>query len=68
MNNNQFQYRQELERQKLIIVELPNLIQRIIHLSMIPLPCSREIVEFNINEIKKITNGECEKALSYFED
>lgn len=55
----------ELEREKLLYVELPNLIQRIIHLSIIPLPASKEAVELEINEIKKITNAECESALSY---
>ena len=55
----------EIEKEKLLYVELPNLIQRIIHLSMIPLPASKEIVELYIEDIKKITNTECESALSY---
>nr|DAV87186.1 MAG TPA: hypothetical protein [Caudoviricetes sp.] len=67
MEKNNFQQKQELERQKLIMVELPNLIQRILHLSMIPCPISEEIVKLNISEIKKITNAECEATLSYLE-
>lgn len=63
-----FQKEQELERQKLIMVELPNLIQRILHLSMIPLPANKEIVKININEIKKITNAECNSALEYLKN
>lgn len=56
----------ELEAQKLMMVELPNLIQRILHLSMIPYPASKEFVKMSIEEIKKITNAECKSALSYF--
>ncbi len=67
MDENNFQKEQELERQKLMMVELPNLIQRILHLSMIPFPISEEIVKFNIDEIKKITDAECESTLSYLE-
>lgn len=67
MEENNFQQKQELERQKLIMVELPSLIQRILHLSMIPFPISEEVVRFNISEIKKITNAECEATLSYLE-
>lgn len=63
-----FQKEQELERQKLIMVELPNLIQRILHLSMIPFPANKEIVKRNINEIKKITNAECNSALEYLKN
>lgn len=65
MSENEFQKNQELERQRLIMVELPNLLQKILHLSMIPFPTSEEILQANIEQIKKITNTECESALSY---
>ena len=66
MTKNEFQKEQELERQKLLIVELPNLIQRILNLSRIPLPSSERLLEANIEQIKKITNAECESALAKF--
>lgn len=57
--------KEEIERQRLIMVELPNLIHRIIHLSMLPLPINSIMVEKDIEQIKKITNTECESALNY---
>lgn len=68
MKYNDFQKQQECERQKLIMVDLPILLQKILHLSMIPLPINREILNLNITEIKKITNAECNNALSYLEN
>lgn len=68
MKYNDFQKQQECERQKLIMVDLPILLQKILHLSMIPLPIDREILNLNITEIKKITNAECNNALSYLEN
>ena len=59
--------KEELERQRLIMIELPNLIHKIIHLSMFPLPVNQEITELTVKDIKKITNAECENALSYLE-
>lgn len=52
------------EQERLLMVELPNLIHRILHLDM-QLPISKDIVINNIGQIKKITNAECESALSY---
>lgn len=66
MTHNDFQKEQEYERQKLMLVELPNVIQRILRLSMIPYPTNKDLVKLSIDEIKKITNVECENALSYF--
>lgn len=68
MERDNFQQKQELERQKLIMVELPNLIQRILHLAMIPLPSEKETIKMVVRDIKKITNTECETALGYFEE
>lgn len=56
----------ELERQKLVAVELPNLIHRILHFTMLPYPLDRRHTELEIEEIKKITNAECKSALEYF--
>lgn len=63
-----FSKKNNLELQKLLMVELPNLINRILHLSMIPLPASETIVNAYIEDIKKITNAECESALSYLKN
>ena len=52
------------EQERLLMVELPNLIHRILHLNM-QLPISKDILICNIEQIKKITNAECESALSY---
>ena len=63
-----FQNVQELERQRLITVELPNLINRILHISMIPYPIEKEDVEMSIKDIIKITNAECKLALEYLKE
>lgn len=63
-----FQNVQELERQRLITVELPNLINRILHISMIPYPIEKEDVEMSIKDIIKITNAECKSALEYLKE
>ena len=52
------------EQERLLMVELPNLIHRILHLDM-QLPISQDILTNNIEQIKKITNAECKSALSY---
>ena len=66
MTNNEFRRNLELERQMLTNVELPNLIHRILKLNMFPK--TKEITELYVEQIKKITNTECESALSYFEN
>ena len=53
----------EKERQKLIYVELPCLIHRILQISKVPQSGDNMILEYSINSIKKITNAECEGAL-----
>lgn len=68
MKENEFINEKELERQQLLLVELPSVIQRILNLSMIPLPKSKRIVELSIEQVKKITNAECESALAKFKD
>jgi len=55
------------EREKLLYVELPNLVNKILHLVLIPLPTNKELLEKEIEEVKKITNTECNSVLSYFE-
>lgn len=52
------------KQEKLMMVELPNLIHRILHLNT---TLQKDILEENIKTIKKITNAECESALSYLE-
>ncbi len=59
--------RQELQikKHKLLYIELPNLLHQILNISMCPLIDSKEFLELDIKDIKKITNAECENALSY---
>lgn len=68
MTQNEFNLNQELEKQRLLMVDLPSLIQKILHLSMIPLPLNNLVVNKTVEEIKKITNAECENALSYLKN
>ena len=56
------------ELQELLYVELPNLVHRILRKTMLPLPKSKRKVEAFVEEIKKITNAECESALAKFKD
>lgn len=58
----------ESEREKLLYVELPNIIHKILKMSMLPLPRSKRKVEIIMNEIKKVTNAECQSALESFKD
>lgn len=53
----------EKERQKLIYVELPCLIHRILQISRLPQLEDNAILQYSIKSIKKITNAECEGAL-----
>lgn len=61
----EFKNIEEFEREKRLYVKLPMLIREIIYESLIPLPTCKLIVEKEIQEIKKITNAECESALEY---
>ena len=54
----------DLERQRLLYVELPTILHKILCLSKIPLPANKDLVENDIDQIKKITNAECESALA----
>ena len=65
MNEEEFDQNQEFERCRLTNIELPNLIHRILHLAMLGFSGNEEFVKITINEIKKITNIECESILSY---
>lgn len=56
----------EHERQRLLYVELPCLLHRILRISKLPLPTNKEIVNVNVKQIKKITNAECKSALENF--
>lgn len=67
MTHNEFQENQELERIKLTYYELPNLIHQILQIRLMPSMSAKTFLESDIEEIKKITNAECESALSYFE-
>lgn len=56
------------ERQELLYVELPNMIHKILKMSMLPFPKSKRKVEIIMEEIKKITNAECQSALDSFKN
>lgn len=58
----------EQERQKLLYVELPVLLHKILCLSKIPLPANKDLIKNDIEQIKKITNAECESALEMFKN
>ena len=53
----------ELEREENLYKKLPLLIREIISDATLPLPTCKGLVEREIEEIKKITNAECESAL-----
>lgn len=53
----------ELEREENLYKKLPLLIREIILDATLPLPTCKGLVEREIEEIKKITNAECESAL-----
>lgn len=60
--------KKEIERERDLYFELPLLINRIILNSILPLPLDKEKVLKEIEEIKKITNAECESTLAYLRD
>lgn len=55
--------KRELNREENLYKKLPMLIKEIILDSTLPLPTWKIIVEKEIEQIKKITNAECESAL-----
>lgn len=56
----------EDERIKLLYIELPNLVHRILKMSLLPLPKRKKRTEITIEEVKKVINAECESALIGF--
>lgn len=68
MEVDKFKEEQELKRVRLLYYELPNLLHEILHISLMPTIINRDILNKEIEEIKKITNTECQSALSYFEN
>lgn len=55
----------ELKREENLYKKLPLFIKEIILDATLPLPTAKAYVEKEIEEIKKITNAECESALEY---
>lgn len=53
----------ELTREENLYKKLPLLIREIILDATLPLPTCKGLVEREVEEIKKITNAECESAL-----
>lgn len=60
--------KKKAEREKALYVELPQLINKIILNSGIPLPADKESILEEIEEVKKITNAECESTLAYLKE
>jgi hypothetical protein len=58
----------EIKRERDLYFELPLLINKIILNSTLPLPLDKENVLREIEEIKKVTNAECESTLAYLRD
>lgn len=65
MNDFNKESKSESERRRLMMVELPNLIHRILHLSTVPFPVNDTLINENIKQIKKITDIECESISNY---
>lgn len=63
MNN--FEEKQENEKKELIHKELPSLLHRILSIRLMPEMYHEELLKRDIEEIKKITNAECESALEH---
>lgn len=60
--------KKKVEREKALYVELPNLINKILLESLLPLPVEKEYILQEIAEIQKITNAECKAVLNYLKD
>ncbi len=65
MIDKKLEERMKIKREDNLYKKLPLLIRQIILDSTLPLPTIRSFVENEIEEIKKITNAECESALEY---
>ena len=60
--------KKEIEREKRLYFKLPLLIREIIYDALLPLPSSKNFVEEEIKEIKKIVNAECKSALELLKE
>ena len=65
MENKKLKETMEIKREENLYKKLPLLIREIILDSTLPLPTIKEYAKKEIEEIKKITNAECESALEY---
>ena len=64
-NMNEFIKKQENELEELLHKELPSLLHRILSIRLMPKMYHEEILIKDIEQIKKITNTECESALGH---
>lgn len=53
------------EQFELLNKDLPDLLHRILIIRLIPGVYAKELLQKDIEKIKKITNAECDNALSY---
>ena len=65
MNN--FEEKQENEKKELIHKELPSLLHRILSIRLMPEMYHEELLKRDIEEIRTITNAECESALGHID-
>lgn len=56
------------EYQKLLYIELPNLINRIVNTRVVPIPLIKELVPIAVNEIAKVTTVECNTIIKKYEN
>lgn len=61
----EFIEKQQNKQDELLYRELPNLIHKILTIRLMPEMFYEELLERDIEEIKKITNAECESTLEY---
>lgn len=66
-NVNEFIKKQDNEMEKLLYKELPNLLHRILSIRLMPTMYCEELLKKDIEEIKKVTNAECESTLVYID-
>lgn len=65
--NKEFIEKQQNEQYELLHKELPNLIHKILIIRLMPEMFSEDLLEKDIEQIKKITNAECKSTLEYLE-
>ena len=65
MLDKKLEERREIKREENLYKKLPLLVREIILDSALPLPTSKVIIKKEIEEVKKITNAECESALEF---